>query len=333
MGEKIKILFISPEFYQYTNAIISELDKHNIETVFYPWWPHLNLLSKYFFKKKENIRRKKMDKYVNKIINDNKNTDFALILLNSTITFNREQIQRLNAAFPKARKVFFMWDSIINYPITETFLDLFDKFYSFDKLDCEKYKLIYRADFADPSLIEKEPLKMDKDIDLFFIGSVDPYRYRTLKKIEKHCIKNNLTYKFVMFFRSKTIFRLNKLFYKDFRKAKASEFIFKPIVGEEKDKLFARSKAMLEIVREHQNGMSMRSIESSVIGMKMITTQESIKLYNLYNQNNIGIICDDDLSAINLEFLNRKFEPLNKTVLEEYTVSSFVKTIILDNLE
>ena len=68
MGEKLKILFISPEFYQYTNAIISELEKHDIETVFYPWWPHLNLLSKYFFKKKENVRRKKMDKYLDKII-------------------------------------------------------------------------------------------------------------------------------------------------------------------------------------------------------------------------------------------------------------------------
>lgn len=333
MGEKIKILFISPEFYQYTNAIISELDKHNVETVFYPWWPHLNLLSKYFFKKKENVRRRKMNKYLNKIIKDNKDTDFALILLNSAITFNREQIQRLNAAFPKARKIFFMWDSIVNYPVTETFLDLFDKFYSFDKVDCEKYHLIYRADFADPALMAKESLEMDKDIDLFFIGSVDPYRYRTLKKVEKYCLENNLTYKFVMFFRSKTIFRLNKLFYKDFRKAKASEFIFKPIVGEEKDKLFARSKAMLEIVRERQNGMSMRSIESSMIGMKMITTQEAIKLYNLYNENNIGIISDDDYSAINSEFLNREFEPLDKKVLEEYSVSSFVKTIILDNLK
>ena len=58
-----------------------------------------------------------------------------------------------------------------------------------------------------------------------------------------------------------------------------------------------------------------------------------IKLYNLYNPNNIGIISNDDFSAINLEFLNREFEPLDKKVLEEYTVSSFVKTIILDNLK
>ena len=333
MDKEVKVLFISPEFYQYTNAIIDELNKKNIKTTFYPWWPHLSLFKKYFFKKKEKNRRKTMDKYLSKILEETKGQDFSLILLNSTIYFSKDQIKRLLDAFPNAKKVFFMWDTIINYPVCESYIGLFDKFYSFDKTDCEKYNLIYRPDYCDPSLLNKQKSDLAKDIDLFFIGSVDPFRYTVIKNAEKYCNDNGLTYKFGMFFRSKLIYKLNKMVHKEFRKSKTSEFIFAPISPKEKDELFARSKVMLEIPRERQNGMSMRSIESQMLSMKMATTQDAIKLYDLYDENNVVVISKDDFSSLTKEFINGEYKNLDKAILDQYTPESCVKTVILDNLK
>ena len=333
MAQKIKVLFISPEFYQYINAIIDELKKNDIEVTYFKWWPSLGTFKKYFFKKNEKKRKKIMDKYLDEILLATKGEDFSMVFLCSTIYFTREQTKRLLDAFPNAKHIFFMWDTIANYPVTETYLDLFDKFYSFDKTDCEKYSLLYRADFCDPALLEKKQLVMEKDIDIFFLGSVDGYRYKVIKQVETYCNQNNISHKFYMYFKSKFIFFLAKLLYKEMRHAKAKEFVFEPIKGEEKDKLFARSRAILEIPRQNQNGMSMRSIESAMLGIKMITNQEAIKLYNLYNEKNVAIFSDNDMSAINRNFLDGPSYPLLEEIRDEYKVSSFVKTLILDNLE
>ncbi len=332
MDQKVKVLFISPEFFQYINAIIDELNKKDIEVTYFKWWPSLGVFKKYFFKKNEKKRKKIMDKYLDEILEKTKGQNFSMILLCSTIYFTREQTQRLLNAFPKAKKIFFMWDTIINYPITETYLDLFDKFYSFDKTDCEKCNLLYRADFADPSLLAQEPIKMTKDIDLMFLGSVDGYRYKVIKEVEEHCKKEGLNYRFYMYFKSTLIFRLAKLLYKEMRHAKKSEFIFTPIRGKEKDELFARSKAMLEIPRENQNGVPMRTIEALLLNLKVVTNQEAIKLYNLYNENNVAIFSCGEYSSINKNFLDKEFKPLSKEVKKEYTVETFVKELVIDNL-
>ncbi len=333
MDQKVKLLFISPEFYQYINAITDELKKHDIEVTYYKWWPSLGVFKKYFFKKNEKKRKRIMDKYLTTILSETKDKDFDMIFMCSTIYFTREQTKRLLDAFPKAKKIFFMWDTIINYPIAESYIDLFDKYYSFDKTDCEKYSLEYRADFADPSLLIKEPIKMEKDLDLFFLGSVDGYRYKMIKMVEDYCKRNDISFGVYMYFKSKLLFHLAKLLYPEMRHAKKNEFIFSPIKGEEKDKLYARSRAILEIVRERQNGMSMRSIESQLLDIKMVTNQESIKLYNLYDKNNIAIISQEDMSNLNREFLDGKMKPLPKDIKDEYKVESFVKTLILDNLK
>ena len=333
MGQKVKLLFLSPEFYQYINAITDELKINDIEVTYYKWWPSLGVFRKYFFKKNEHKRKRIMDKYLRKILEETKGQEFDMIFMCSTIYFTREQTKKLLDAFPKAKKVFFMWDTIINYPVAETYIDLFDKFYSFDKTDCEKYSLEYRADFADPALLEKEPLKMEKDLDLFFLGSVDGYRYKVIKEVEKYCKANNISFGVYMYFKKKLLFHLAKLLYPEMRKAKKSEFIFSPIKGEEKDKLYARSRAILEIVRERQNGMSMRSIESQLLDIKMVTNQGSIKLYNLYDKNNVAIISLDDMGAINREFLDGEYKVLKPEIKNEYKVETFVKELILDNLK
>ena len=68
MDQKIKVLFISPEFFQYINAITEELGKNNIEVTYFKWWPTLGVFKKYFFKKNEKKRKKIMDKYLDEIL-------------------------------------------------------------------------------------------------------------------------------------------------------------------------------------------------------------------------------------------------------------------------
>ena len=336
MGKKVNILFISPEFYQYINAITDELKRNDVEVTYFKWWPSLGVFKKYYFKKNAKYRNRLMQKYLEKILAETNGVVFDMVFLCSTIYFTREQTKQLLDAFPTAKHVFFMWDTIVNYPVTETYLDLFDEFYSFDKTDCEKYSLKYHPTFADPSVLELEKANLEsqqKDLDLFFLGSVDGYRYKLIKEVESYCLNNNISFKAYMYFKSKLLFHLAKLLYREMRHAKKSEFVFTPIKGKEKEELYSHSRAILEIVRERQNGMSMRSIESQMVNIKMVTNQDTIKLYNLYNPNNVCVISENDCSGINREFLDSKIASVSEDVKNQYKVSTFVKDLFLDNLK
>jgi hypothetical protein len=96
----------------------------------------------------------------------------------------------------------------------------------------------------------------------------------------------------------------------------------------ETKKLISQSKAMIDIQRADQRGLSFRTFESIGYRKKLITTNTAVKDYDFYHPNNMLIIDSGqlDINEIN-RFLELDYVEIPQDILNKYTVRSFTKKI------
>lgn len=325
---KKRLLFVSVNFFSYTALGVEELQKRGYEVTFYDCRPPLSPFQKWRIKHEPRYAEKVMDRYADKIIAENKGVPFALVIFNSTVFFSKEQIARILKAFPTAEKRLWLWDSISTYPQMATYLPLFARRFSFDPEDCEKYHLEYLPDYYDSQCLEKGPETPAPASDICFIGSVWPARYAFLERFRKAMEKEGLVCSFHYYLSSPKSYRFYKLTSKAFRHAKKSDFIFKPLSLEEKNALERNSRAFVDIHVGAQVGLSMRSIESAVMGKKLITTCPQTTAFDIYDPHNVAIISENDFSAVTPAFIRSPLAPLASDPRSRYSVARWADDLL-----
>ena len=93
-----------------------------------------------------------------------------------------------------------------------------------------------------------------------------------------------------------------------------------------------QSKAVLDIQFSSQIGLTMRSIECIGMGVKLITTNTSIRKYDFYNENNILII-DRENPIIDWDFLDKQYEEIEEKIYEKYSLKNWIDVILTDKKE
>ena len=78
-----------------------------------------------------------------------------------------------------------------------------------------------------------------------------------------------------------------------------------------------KSKAVVEIVQDGQNGLTARALEAMFFGTKLITNNKEIRNFNFFSDNNIFIIGEDNNAELNA-FLHTPFQPVEKKALYQY---------------
>lgn len=326
-----KVLFVSVDFFYYTKAVNDELKRQGIDVVFYDCRPKLSSFQKWRMLRFKNYRKRIMDRYAQKIIQETKGVNFSLVLFNSTIAFDVEEVRTILSAFPGVPHVWYMWDSVKNFPIVKDFPSLFDRGYSFDKDDCQTYGLTYRPTFFDPQCLSV-PTNEKKMLDIVFIGSANSERYRLLTDMKTALLKQNITCSYYLFIRNRLTYFFKKWFRHEYAGSKASDFIFKPVSSDEKNRILNSAKAVVDIPYSNQGGITMRAIEAAVIGCKYITTDSRIYKENLFSKESIAIISKSDFSSITRSFLEL---PTNSSpqAIEQYSVVAFVRELFLSNIK
>lgn len=161
----------------------------------------------------------------------------------------------------------------------------FCEVWSFDRNDCKKfdYKCNTQFYFPDFQLQEKEYVQ-----DVIFVGR-DKGRYGTLKEIEKDLIKYGVN--------------INMKVIKD----ETSMIDYKELLNE-----ISRSKAILDVPQEGQEGMTARVMESIFLRKKLITTNTNILYKEYFDKQNMYVWGMDkrDLK----EFLNDSYRDNKKNV-------------------
>lgn len=88
-----------------------------------------------------------------------------------------------------------------------------------------------------------------------------------------------------------------------------------------------KSQAVVDIQKSNQSGLTMRSIEILGARRKLITTNEDIKYYDFYNENNIEIL-NREAPFISKEFLSSNFQSVDDSIIEKYSITYFILELL-----
>ena len=199
---------------------------------------------------------------------------------------------------------------ITNVNMLECFKIVSDGIFSWNKIDCEKYKLNYMNGIYYPELIIK---KSCPEYDVMFIGR-DKGRAETVFEIRE--ILSSLGLSMHVYLCADRMYqRFNKPYYK------------KLLSYEEVRNKTGKCRAILDIVQVGQTGETMRAREAMFSEIKLITNNKNIMDYDFYCPENIFVIGKDDYNDLP-QFINRPFKKVDEKILNKYIETNIWEEIL-----
>lgn len=310
---KKKILIIGPPSLGYLKKINEQLQTYeNVEasivlidrfTFKYRNIGHRisNFLSKVFLGK--NLKKEYVNTHVIERIDTLGNQDIVFIirpdlLKQSTLKYLKTKTNRLEA---------FYYDSTRRFPGKVEIIPLFDKVYSYDRIDVETYKLEFLTNYIFAT--SNEP----NHENIFFNISTHDYRYEAMERLAKYIHEKEWT---------KDILVLGP----DELTSPYLTIIHEQIPVDEVAEKIKKSKIIIEIQRKEQVGLSFRVFEALGHNKKLITTNADVVNYDFYNPQNILVIDEDNID-IPEGFVDTPYEPVDKAILENYYLENWVKKV------
>ena len=182
--------------------------------------------------------------------------------------------------------------------------------YSFDKNDCEKYGFTFSPMVYNFNVdCEEKAIKYD----VIFVGFLKnrgellKNTYNYLKSINTNCffyvlndINTQEDYPFDLYSS-----------YMDYDKYR--------------EKMLS-SKAVLDIAKEGQVGLTIRTMETLCYKKKIITNNLDIKNYDFYNSNNIFILGEDDIETLD-DFLKKPYQAVAEEIIKKYNFVDWAKNL------
>lgn len=222
--------------------------------------------------------------------------DYNKFIIFDTL-YNTRISKKIKKENPNCKIILYYWNKISN--LNKNFLEdnLIDEFYTFDKQDAEKYKIKYNSQFY-TSKIKLE--NNDESIDVLFLGRAKTRKSQILnykKQMEDEGLNN------------KIIILKNEE---------------KMIPYEEYLHMISQTKAIMDIINENENSVTLRCMESIFLRKKLITNNKDIKNYDFYNKNNIFILGEDNIKDIQY-FLKSDYIDIEKSIVQKFDYDTWIQ--------
>lgn len=325
-----RILFISSPYFGYYKHIINELELQGYVVDYYNDRPSENSLIKGMIKIKKDMVHTVIDRYFERILKETSSKEYDIVFIMNGKVFTDKMIRRLRDSQKKARFLFYTWDAISLYPNAKELIALFDKAYSFDTYDCEKFDkldflpLFYTKPFEEIGVENNGCIH--REFDIVSVCTAHPNRYITMSKLFPKLESKGIRI-FSYMFLNRLQYIYNKTFVPEFKNASRKEFKFKSLTEQENLDVLRKSNTVFDMQHNKQSGLTMRSIETLGAKRKLITSNKNIRKYDFYNENNIFILDEHNLDEIE-EFINNEYKPISEEIYKKYSLHSWVETII-----
>lgn len=319
-------LIIAPDFFGYSKEIKFALQRRGVNAMVFDDRPATDTMTKAVIRISPRILKDKADAYFDKVIEEALPHPITEVLVIKGQALSCDAIRRLRAAFPASRFTLYFWDSYKNMSSdSPEKVGLFDRAFTFDPVDAGNDKrLMYRPLFCLDEYLHLP--QVEKDIDLFFFGTVHSDRYQVLSRLER-ALPVDVRVKKILYFSSSLVYRARRLFQPAFWSAKKSEFIFKPVSKVELKALLARSRVVLDIERPIQNGLTMRTLEAVGARKKIITTNPYAAKADFYRPENVLVI-DRNNIVIPENFFTSDFVELPSELSRKYTLNGWLDEVL-----
>lgn len=327
----MKICVISFDFWGYDQYIVENLRSKNIDA------HHIkigdithsnfseratNAVSKIFLNK--NLKTEKRQRFVTDSLAQLGHQDQILVM--NPDTFDLSTLQEIRKYTD--RLITYLYDSLDRVPVDKEKINLFDKIFSFDIADIQKYgfeKLTnyiympnYRSENATP------------EMDLFYITSYDNKRVEFIKLLTKRLLELQLKFQIIVIGKKGWKHQLRNAFIKIPENLHII-FSIKKIDHKKLPEYYKNSRALLDLTRENQHGLSFRVFEAMALKKKIITDNKSIKIYDFYNPQNI-LVLNETCSNLDKSFFETPYEKIPEEIYYRYTLNYWVEKVFkLDN--
>ncbi len=323
-----RILFLTACFFGYEKAIISRLQELGASVDFYDERPSNSILGKGLIRVYPKLIQNRIHSYYQKILDEtrNQNYDYFLLIKGEATPFSF--LEEFSKQHPNTKRIFYMYDSVAEYP---KFLDLapyFHRCFSFELSDVLKYGFHFRPTFFTNSYT---PKTSDKKIyDIVFIGSAHTDRYTVGEKIKSIAERQHLKTYFYYFAPGRIAFWMKRIFDPNFKKFNYKKLSFSPLSHKEIAELYHQTFAVLDINKPFQFGLGMRIFEVLSSHTKLITTNPEIEKYPFYSSQNIAIV-DRTSPVLPKDFFQTPFQKIDPKDLEMMSLDSWIEALFLQD--
>lgn len=322
----MKICVISFDFWGYDEHIVKTLCSKNIDA------HHIkiadvthsnfseratNAVSKIFLNK--NLKTEKRQKFVLSSLDDLGHQDQILVL--NPDAFDLSTLEKIKKHTD--RLITYLYDSLDRFPVEAEKLKLFDKIFSFDTADVGVHEFEKLTNYIYLSHVSYET--QNPEMDLFYITSYDNKRVSYIKLLAKKLIESGLKFQIIIIGKKGWKNQLKNMLIKIPENLHII-FSIKKICHAKLPKYYKNSKALLDLTRENQYGLSFRVFEALALEKKIITDNESIKSYDFYNPHNI-LVLNKTCSNLEKSFFESPYEKIPEDIYNYYTLDHWVERV------
>ncbi|WP_046759214.1 hypothetical protein [Kordia jejudonensis] len=313
MKSSKKTLIIAPYAFGYTSHIHSALQQYNhidaeILYLDQPVFQYKNTFHKVqnFFSKLflgKNLKKSFVTDRIKSSITELGKQDEIFIIRPDVL--NDDVLHFIKSYTTKF--IAYYYDSTRRFPRKVDIIPLFDKVYSYDRLDVEKYNLELLTNY-----IFEESNHTDFEYQFFNISTND-YRFPLLENLAKYLKQHNWNYNIQVYNGSEM-------------PAEHVEIITTQKSIAEVSALIQKAKIIVEIQRTEQVGLSFRIFEALGHRKKLITTNKDIVNYDFYHSQNI-LVVDQDAIEIPEDFVTSPYLEIDEKILSKYKIENWVQPI------
>lgn len=322
----MKICVISFDFWGYDHYIVETLQAKNINS------QHIkiadvthanfseraaNAVSKIFLNR--NLKTEKRQRYVLDFLNQLGHQDQILVLNPDTFDLSTlEQIKKQSD-----RLITYLYDSLDRVPVVQEKLKLFDKIFSFDVADIQKYGFEKLTNYI--YLPHVSCHKQTPETDLFYITSYDNRRIAFIKLLTKRLLELHLKFQIMVIGKKGWKHQLKNIFV-SVPENLHIVFSVKKIDHTKLPEYYRKSRVLLDLTRENQYGLSFRVFEAMALEKKIITDNELIKSYDFYNPNNI-LVLNETCGNLDKSFFETPYKKIPEEIYYKYTLNNWVNKV------
>jgi hypothetical protein len=151
-------------------------------------------------------------------------------------------------------------------------------------------------------------------------------RFSFINNLQSFFKDSGISTFFYFFFPSKLLYWKKKLTDPAFKGSKIKDFNYKMLTTDQASSYMSQSKASLDVEGPGQTGLTMRTIEVLGAKRKLVTTNQTVKSYDFYNECNI-LVVDRFKPEINPLFIYSPYVEVNSKVYERYSVEGWIEEI------
>lgn len=322
----MKICVISFDFWGYDQYIVENLRSKNIDA------HHIkigdvthsnfseratNAVSKIFLNK--NLKTEKRQRFVTDSLEQLGHQDQILVM--NPDTFDLSTLQEIRKYTD--RLITYLYDSLDRVPVDKEKINLFDKIFSFDIADIQKYGFEKLTNYIYMPYCRSE--NAAPEMDLFYITSYDNKRVEFIKLLTKRLLELQLKFQIIVIGKKGWKHQLRNAFIKIPENLHII-FSIKKIDHKKLPEYYKNSRALLDLTRENQYGLSFRVFEAMALKKKIITDNESIKSYDFYNPQNI-LVLNETCSNLDKSFFESPYEKVPEEIYYKYTLEHWTNKV------